>query len=46
LVVVEVWESRAAQEEFLNSRLGAALQQAGVPEPSRMEWFSVIGKMP
>ncbi len=25
-------------------RLGPALHDAGVPEPSRMEWFDVIGQ--
>jgi hypothetical protein len=44
IVVFEVWESREQQQEFLNSRLGPALAQAGVPQPSRMEWFSVVGQ--
>ena len=43
-VVFEVWESKAQQEEFMNSRLGPALGQAGAPEPNRVEWFSVIGQ--
>ena len=43
-VVFEVWESKAQQEEFMNSRLGPALGQAGAPEPKRVEWFSVIGQ--
>jgi heme-degrading monooxygenase HmoA len=42
-VVFEVWESRAAQQAFMDSRLGAALAKAGVPEPSRFEWFEVEG---
>lgn len=42
-LVFEVWESQEAQETFMNSRLGAALGQAGVPEPKRVEWFSVEG---
>ena len=45
LVVFEVWESQAKQEAFMSSQLGPALGQAGVPQPSRMEWFSVIGQM-
>ena len=45
LVVFEVWESRAKQEAFLSSQLGPALGQAGVPEPSRMDWFAVVGQM-
>jgi len=43
-VVFEVWESRAAQEAFMNERLGPALAQAGVPAPTRVEWFSVVGQ--
>lgn len=43
LVVYEVWESQAAQGAFM-ARLGSALHEAGVPEPSRMEWLSVIGQ--
>ncbi len=43
-VVFEVWESKAHQEEFMNSRLGPALGQANAPEPNRVEWFSVIGQ--
>jgi hypothetical protein len=43
LLVVEVWDSQASQEAFMSSRLGPALGQAGVPEPSRVEWFSVVG---
>jgi hypothetical protein len=41
-VVVEVWESREAQETFMQSRLGAALQQAGVDKPpKKAEWTSL-----
>ena len=43
LVVVEVWESQDSQAAFMASRLGPALGQVGVPEPSRMEWLSVSG---
>lgn len=43
-VVFEVWESKAHQEAFMNSRLGPALGKAGVPEPTRAEWFSVVGQ--
>lgn len=45
-VVFEVWESQAKQEAFMNSRLGPALAQANAPEPTRVEWFSVIGQGP
>jgi hypothetical protein len=43
LTVWEVWRSRDAQTEFMHSRLGPALQQAGAPEPSRVEWMSLRG---
>ncbi len=40
--VVEVWESREAQEKFMNERLGKALQQAGVDRPpTKAEWTSL-----
>jgi len=42
LVVVEVWESEEAQAEFMG-RLGPALGEVGVPEPTRMEWLSLEG---
>lgn len=37
-MVLEVWESRAQQEEFLNGRLGRALQEGGAGAPSRVQW--------
>jgi hypothetical protein len=41
-MVVEVWESREAQDNFMKSRLGAALQQAGVDRPpTRADWTSL-----
>jgi hypothetical protein len=42
LVVVEVWESKEAQAQFMD-RLGPALGQAGVPQPTRTEWLSLLG---
>lgn len=30
----------------MNSRLGPALAQAVAPQPTRVEWFSVIGQKP
>ena len=35
-IVMEVWESKEAQETFMASRLGPALAEAGVPAPSRV----------
>jgi hypothetical protein len=43
VVVFEVWDSKEEQQAFMDSRLGAALGKAGVPEPSRFEWFEVEG---
>ncbi|MGD0085081.1 MAG: hypothetical protein ABSD78_18075 [Acidimicrobiales bacterium] len=42
LTVVEVWESQDAQAEFM-ARLGPALGEVGLPQPSRMEWLSLLG---
>ena len=36
LWVTEVWESKADQEAFMASRLGAALGEVGVPAPSQI----------
>jgi hypothetical protein len=35
-VVIENWTSKAAQEAFMASRLGAALAAAGVPAPVQL----------
>ncbi len=35
-VVMEVWESKDAQEQFMASRLGAALGAAGVAAPAQV----------
>jgi hypothetical protein len=45
LVVVEVWDSKAEQEEFMQNRLGPALQKANAPAPRRVEWLSLLGDM-
>lgn len=45
LVVVEMWESKSAQEEFMHARLGPAFGQANVPQPTRVEWFALAGEM-
>ncbi|MDQ1713000.1 MAG: hypothetical protein QOE45_2450 [Frankiaceae bacterium] len=44
VVVFEVWDARASYDAFMTDRLGPALGQAGVPEPARVEWFSVWGQ--
>jgi len=43
LVVFEVWESQEAQAAFMGGALGAAIGQAGLPEPSRIEWLTLEG---
>lgn len=43
LAVFEVWESQDAQARFMETRLGAALGEVGVPQPKRVEWFDVVG---
>ncbi len=41
-MVVEVWASRQAQDDFMKSRLGAALQKAGADKPpTRADWTSL-----
>ena len=45
LIVVEVWESQAAQGEFMHSQLGPAFAAVSAPQPTRIEWFSCIGDM-
>lgn len=45
LVVVEVWESQAAQEAFMQSQLGPAFAEAEVPQPTRIEWFADVADM-
>lgn len=41
-VVFEVWESQQAQEQFMNQRLGRALQEGGINgPPSRVEWLDL-----
>jgi hypothetical protein len=45
LVVVEVWESRADQEAFMQKNLAPAFEKANVPPPTRAEWFAHAGEM-
>jgi hypothetical protein len=42
-VVFEVWESQEEQVDWMTSRLGPALVQVGLPEPTRVQWSSVEG---
>jgi len=43
-VVFEIWDSQEAQSAFMESRLGPAIAKARQPEPTRVEWFSVVGR--
>ncbi len=45
LVVVESWESREAQEEFMRSRLMPAFAEAHVPQPVRVTWLPEVGHL-
>jgi len=40
--VVEVWASRADQENFLQSRLGAAMHQAGATAEPKITWLPLV----
>ncbi len=42
LVVMEVWESRAAQGQFMSDRLGPAIQKAGVDNIPQMTWVDIV----
>lgn len=40
--VMEVWDSKEAQQRFMDGRLGRALQEGGITErPSRVEWIEL-----
>jgi hypothetical protein len=43
IVVTEVWDSKEDQAAFMESRLGPAFGEVGVPQPSRITWFNVHG---
>jgi hypothetical protein len=40
--VVEVWESRDAQGQFMHGRLGRALQEGGVSGMPEVTWFDLL----
>lgn len=40
--VIEVWDSQEQQDHFMKTKLGAALQEVGVPPPSRVVWADVV----
>ena len=41
-VVLEVWESQAAQNKFMETRLGPALHAGGAPAPTRITWVNLL----
>jgi hypothetical protein len=41
-IVTEVWSSRAEQDAFMTSRLGAALAAGGVTSPPRIRWVPLL----
>jgi hypothetical protein len=41
-IVIEVWESQAAQGAFMETRLGPALHEAGLPAPVRVTWVDLV----
>jgi hypothetical protein len=40
-LVFEVWDSRDAQDRFMQTRLRPALQAGGSPQPTRVEWITL-----
>jgi hypothetical protein len=44
LIVVEVWQSRQAQEDFMSSRLGPALAAAGISSAPKVTWANLIAQ--
>jgi hypothetical protein len=42
-VVAEVWSSRDAQADFMQTRLGDALAAGGVTSQPNVTWYSLIG---
>lgn len=41
--VIEVWESRQAQLDFMESRLGTALAAGGVTATPKVTWARLLG---
>jgi hypothetical protein len=44
LIVVEVWQSRQAQEDFMSSRLGSALAAGGITSAPKVTWANLIAQ--
>jgi hypothetical protein len=43
-LVVEIWESRDAQAEFMSTRLGAAVAAGGISSVPTVTWAALIGQ--
>ena len=43
-VVTEVWDSQEAQGRFMESRLGPALHEVGLPAPASITWIELFGQ--
>lgn len=43
-VVFEIWESQAAQEQFMQ-KLGPAIAQAGIGAPARVQWLDLAANL-
>lgn len=41
-VVIEVWDTEESAARFMETRLGAALQKAGMPPPARQTWVDLV----
>jgi hypothetical protein len=41
-IVTEVWSSRADQDVFMATRLGAALAAGGITSPPRVRWVTLV----
>lgn len=41
-IVVEVWDSKSAQEEFMITRLVPALGEVGIAAPTRIIWADLL----
>jgi hypothetical protein len=42
LVVMEVWESREAQGQYMAGRLGAAIQKGGITAIPQLTWVDLF----
>ncbi len=40
--VLELWDTPEHQAAFMESRLGPALAEVGLPEPTRISWIEVV----